>query len=131
MRDEKREDAAGRLGKPNEFLGTNISFHLAERLEDIQVTAEQARKLIRTSALNPRRFQIFQVASSDGRDHALIRIQNAPAGRILLHPEDASSHLASALGATLERLGCLHKLGIASEPFMENVKSPWLGGGAR
>jgi len=48
---------------------------------------------------------------------ACIRLKNAPGDRVLLHPEDAGTPLAAALGSALERLGCLHKLGIAPAPF--------------
>jgi hypothetical protein len=89
-----------------------------ENVEDVAIQASQARNLIRRAALMPKALQLVLVADAlKNTTLACVRLKNAPGGRVLLHPEDAGSPLAAALGSAFERLGCLHKLGIAPEPF--------------
>lgn len=76
----------------------------------------QVRNLLRRAALNPHGKQFLQVNTHNGAVDILL-LKNAPGGILLVQPADAGSFLACCLGVALERMGCLHKLGIAGEAF--------------
>lgn len=91
-------------------------------LATLELSAGQAKNILRRAVLKPGRPQLLFAQDPEKNETiACVRLKNAPGGRVLLHPEDADTPLAAALGSSLERLGCLHKLGIAPAPFNGGV----------
>ena len=132
----QREGAAGRT-KQGESAPVQLFDHPdmsgymypGMNLETVVVAETQARSLIRRAALKPRQGQLLLIFGPDKQSLlGRLRLKNAPGGRILMHPEDAGTPLAAALGVALERLGILHKLGIATKPFDGGVPVSFPGG---
>jgi len=89
---------------------------LADRTDGTIVLGEaQVKNLLRRAALKPHGEQ-FLTLDAGGFLVTSLDIKNGPCGCLLLRPEDAGTPLAASLGVALEKMGCLHKLGIAQAP---------------
>lgn len=96
----------------------SIRWYLGVEPDNLPFDPQQAKNLLRRAALNPHGFQLFGLCNADTpRSLGFVRLKNAPGGMLLLHPDDAGSQQAAVLGAALDRLGCLHKLGISPKSF--------------
>lgn len=98
--------------------------HVIRQGGTVVFSQAQASNLLRRAALKPKGFQFIQASTPGGRVDILI-LKNAPGGRLLIQPTDAGSFLACCLGVALERMACLHKLGIAEMPF--GIVPIWVG----
>ena len=132
----QREGAAGRTMQEGSvpvqiFDRPDMSGYMypGMNLETMVLSEIQARNLIRRAALKPGKCQLLITVDPDSKTLlGRLRLKNAHGGRILMHPADAGTQLAASLGAALERLGILHKLGIAPEPFEGGVPVSFPGG---
>jgi len=114
----QRDGAAGRPSRADGLSEAFVCIYPGETVETLTLDLSQTLRVLRRAALKPGRTQFLIVLDTVTRlQTAQVRIQNAGGGRVLLHPQDAGTALAAALGVALERLGCLGKLGVAPAPF--------------
>ena len=83
------------------------------------ISPEQVQRILDRSKQHPGGTQtlnnIFEPVT--GALASSVRILNASAGRVLLHPADAGSRLAVALSAAFERLGLEDRIGVSPREF--------------
>jgi len=104
----------------------NAYVYPGATLDNLELGYFQVHRILRRAVLKPRRCQLLILQDREG-PVIYIRLKNAPGGRVLLHPDDAGTPLAAALGSALERIGCLNKLGVAPAPFDAGVPADLRG----
>jgi hypothetical protein len=98
----------------------------------VSICVDQVRGVLRRAWQNPGRSQFMLLCDCGTGDLvAAVRLWNAPGGRLLIHPADAGTELAAALGSAFERAGCMNRLGIAPKPFPCPLPAELKDGGRR